>query len=163
MKLTIEKQKEIIKDRLGIESNNNSTATLWKNRISIFGDRLIATKTNDLYVILPKSAKKTEEGSYDYDMSEHDIYKITNKDVDALDEFIESNERYSFDIDSLQKVFTTKSQSIVKSEKYTKNFTDYEKSCVYLQVPMSGNDIVDDLIKKSLNSKNNTRKYPEPF
>ena len=161
MKLTIEKQKEIIKDRLGIESNNNSTATLWKNKISIFGDRLIATKTNDLYVILPKSAKKTEEG-YDYDMSEHDIYEITYKDVVALNEVIESNERYSFDISTLKKVFTTKSQNSVKSEKYTKNFTDYEKSCVYLQVPMSGNDIIDELINKSLNNKS-TKVYPKPF
>jgi hypothetical protein len=162
MILSLDKQKEIIKDRINIETVNNTIALAFKGNITIFKDRLLKSKEHPLYVIVPNSAEKieTSEGTkWDYDMSEHDIYLIEWTDVEILVNFNNSSDKYPLPLHKLNKIFSTKKQ--IKLNIHNNNFSDWEKACVQLKVPKSGNKLIDDLIKESINGSKNG--YTVPF
>lgn len=151
--LDLERVREIIKDRLKIEPINAGICTEYKGSISIFNDRLTALKNNNFYALVPKGYSKDSSGKWVYDISDFKIYGITKEYVILNGIDINNLEYGKATVIKLHDdlVIYSSSEGLKDNlhESSSKFLTGVEFACLYLRIPTSGTDWLDNLIKQA--------------
>jgi hypothetical protein len=154
--LTSHETRDIIRDRLGIKSDNFSCTTAARMGIDTYKlfPSLIRECLNgiDLFLLVPNESKSQLKGEpWLHDMSSFKILKLTKDRLHDLG-IVSGNteaEKITVRLDNSYAVYT--SDEGVNSEvdtKTKKEFTLREQACLMLRIPESGTTWLDELIAK---------------